>query len=149
IAEVGGSSARIESTVTTTEPFHLTPYYDHEPVIHVGFASLFNPNWAAVTDNAWPCEHFITVDRNRAWNYGTPEDGGGVGYYNAGKWDPVNAIYFSVSYLHELLHAFKVGGGGHPDDVYSFLNYGERPWAHAPIDAMIRPLPYDVRELRR
>jgi hypothetical protein len=150
IAEVGGSSVRIESTVTTTEAFHLTPYNDHAPVIHVGFQDIFNDDWAGVTNNTWSCEHFITFDNDEfSWNYGTPEDAGGAGYYKAGLWDLSGNLYFRVSYQHELLHAFRVGGGGHPDDVYSFLNYGSRPWAHAPVDAMIRPLPYDVKELRR
>jgi len=152
IAEVGGSTVRIQSTVTTTEPYHLSPYYDHEPVIHVAFQPIFNPAWAAVTNSTWPCEHFITVDNTiseRIWNFGTPTNP--ETYYEAGKKDESGAMYFRVSYLHELLHALGVGrdADGHPDNVYSFLNYGERPWANAPGEAMIRPLPYDVRELRR
>jgi hypothetical protein len=151
IAEVGGSSVRIESTSTTTDPFHISPYYDGAPVIHVGFQPILDPGVAASTWNRWSCERFITVDTDLAWNYGTPEDSttDGDRYYNAGKVDPSTTIYFRVSYQHELLHAFGIANGGHPSNVYSFLNYGARPWVHAPVDAMIRPLPYDVRELRR
>jgi hypothetical protein len=150
IANVGGSTARVEKTVTTSDGFHTTPYYDTSPVIHVGFLNLLPPA-LAVTSSPWACERFIIVDRDTAWNYGTPQDAGGAGYYMAGKTDPSDNVYFRISYQHELMHAFGVGASdedAHPDDVYSFLNYGERPWANAPVDAMIRPLPYDVRQLR-
>jgi hypothetical protein len=146
IGRVGGSTVRIESTVVSDEAFHTSPYYDSEPVIHVGFRPIANPKAAASAFNAYPCEHFITIDTAESWNYGLPAD-----YYTAGKYDSDNSIYFRISYLHELMHAFGVGAhdeDGHPDNVYSFLNYGERPWVHASEDAMIRPLPYDVRELR-
>jgi hypothetical protein len=147
IRAIGGSTARVESTMFTTEQFHLSPYFDSTPVIHVGFANIYDPDPAAVTWNGWSCEHFITVDNvDWSWNYGTPETTVGVNYYTAGLWDGSGKLFFRVSYLHELLHAF--GLNGHPQDVYSFLNYGARPWAHAPEDAMIRPLPYDVQRLR-
>lgn len=145
VANVGGSSARVERTVTTPEAFHTTPYGDSSPVIHVGFLNLLPPTLARTT-SPWPCERFITVGRDTAWNFKTA-----AAYYLAGLKDASDKVYFRISYQHELMHAFGVGASdedGHPDDVHSFLNYGERPWAHVAPDAMIRPLPYDVRQLR-
>ena len=89
IALVGGSMVRIASTVVTTDPFHYTPYNDNSPVIHVGFQSILEPNTLANTWNLWPCEHDITVDTGRTWNYGTPDDPGIERYYEAGMAGPV------------------------------------------------------------
>ena len=146
IGAIGGSTARVESTTFTSDNFHLDPYFNSTPTIHVGFANIYDPDPAAQTWNGWPCEHFITVDNvDWLWNFGTPQDIS-ADYYTAGLWDGSGKLYFRISYQHELLHAF--GLSGHPQDVYSFLNYGVRPWANAPVDDMIRPLPYDVQRLR-
>ena len=88
--------ARIESTVTTTEPFHLTPYYDHEPVIHRAFQPLFDPAWAGLATSPWPSERFIRIDNTaseRTWNC-TPDDSGPEEYYETSTWDDNGAIYF-------------------------------------------------------
>jgi hypothetical protein len=152
LALVGGSSAHIADTRDTTDAFHETPYDNTSPTIHVGFLDLLPPD-LAVTDRAFSCEHYITIDRGTAWDYGTPEDSttDGQRYYEAGKLDPNGHVFFRISYQHELLHALGVGAfdpDGHPDDQYTFLNYGDRPWANVAPSAMIRPLPWDVGQLR-
>jgi hypothetical protein len=144
IGAIGGSSARVESTTFTTDSYHLDPYFNSTPTIHVGFQNIYDPDPAASTWNGWSCEHFITVDNvDWTWDFGSPDD---AHYFTSGLWDGAGNLYFRISYQHELLHAF--GLSGHPDDVYSFLNYGVRPWANAPVDDRIRPLPYDVQRLR-
>ena len=156
IGKVGASGATVDQPIfSTEEAFHpTTPYGDGVPTLHIGFSDLA-PNILATTSKPYSCERFITFDSNGAWDYGTPEDAGGAGYYMAGRKDPQGNSYFRIAYLHELLRSMGVGTtpdnptkDNSPNDVYSFLNSNERPWAHAPADAMIRPLPYDVRQLR-
>ena len=97
-------------------PFHLDPYFNSTPTIHVGFENIYDPTPPAQTWNGWPCEHFITVDNvDWTWDFGSP--GFDAHYYTSGLWDGSGSLYFRISYQHELLHAF--GLSGHPDDVVS------------------------------
>jgi hypothetical protein len=153
LALVGGSSVHIADARDTADAFHETPYNNASPTIHIGFLNLLPPD-LAVTNLAFSCEHYITIDRDTAWDYGTPEDSitDGQRYYEAGKLDPSGHVFFRISYQHELLHALGVGAfdpDGHPDDQYTFLNYGDRPWVNVAPSAMIRPLPWDVGQLRK
>src|SRR5262249_43035814 len=109
IARVGGSSAAVAQTITTTESFHPTiAYGDGLPTIHVGFSNL-TPPLLATTSKPFSCERSITMASNGTWDYGTPEDAGGAGYYMAGRTDPKGNVYFRVSYQRELLQVFGVG----------------------------------------
>lgn len=150
----GGTSARVTSTEVSTQPFTLNTTFDASiPTIHVGFvSSLTDPDAIAAT------KPFKFVDScrlarvnigvldlaNWAWRFDTPS-ATGENYWEAQKRDAGGNTYFRISYQHELLHAFDLD---HQDDEFSFLNYGNRPWANRHADDQIRPLPFDVGQLR-
>jgi hypothetical protein len=153
MAHLGDSAVSIDKTQFTTDEFHETAYKNTTPTIHVGFLNLTD-GALAETNDVFSCEHYITVDRATLWDYGTPEDSttDGDRYFDANLQDPSNKFYFRISYQHELLHAFSVASwdpDGHPNQVFSFLNYGTRPWVNGPVDEMIRPLPWDLGQLRK
>ncbi|HTJ36260.1 MAG TPA: matrixin family metalloprotease [Dactylosporangium sp.] len=168
INQMGGSSVRIGSVTATTDPFTFgTPFSDTTPTIHVGFApSLADPSFDGEGSPLKPansCTYteahvaFLDFDTHR-WTFGDPAD-----FWLAGATDTatsvckpptppgtpncatVNPTYFQPVYLHELLHAF---GLAHSDSTFSFMNYGERPWANRPAGDKIRPLPDDLRAMR-
>ena len=155
---VGGSSAEVLFTGNQAHPAPFdygTWYNDAAPTLHIGFTSGFADEGAAAEVKRGPVDehckyteaHMAIVDLDhRNWNFGTPQDSGQDFYYTAEASDAAGAIWFRPVFLHELLHAF---GLSHSDDTYAFMNYEDFPWANRADDEAIRPLPDDVRALRR
>ncbi len=160
---IGGSQAYVSPVQTTILPFSLDLTGSNaDQTIHVGLApDLPEPEGTASeavgsTKRAewdYDCQLIRTVnigflsELEYDWNYSTHQDDGvaNTTYYETGKRDQADNVYFRISYLHELLHAF---GLEHSSDTYAFTNYGERPWANRPGADSIRPLPADIRALR-
>lgn len=89
------------------------------------------------------------------WNYGTPflpnTNQNSDAFYKAGKKDAAGKTWFRPVFLHELLHAFGLRHGDAKAN-YSFQNShgpGGFPWANRPAKGSIRPLPFEVGELRK
>ena len=150
---VGASSAHLTQT-STTAPFTYRSWYgDRTPTIHVGFVPSFaDPDRVGettrgpISDCRYTEAHIALLHPGMLsfWNFGVPRDAGEK-YYDAGERDASYATYFRPWYLHELLHAF---GLEHSATSYTFMNYGEHPWANRADDDTIRPLPGDAAALR-
>jgi hypothetical protein len=164
--QVGGTTADIGTILVSADPFTYTvPYGDTTPTLHIGF--MDDPTYRAEAGPVGAVTVFsddqgedpVDADSDREcyyteahmrfnlpsttdWNFGTP----GTYYFQAGSDDSAGDPYFRQTYLHELLHAF---GLDHADNTYSFLNYGDRPWANRSADEQIMPLPDEIRWLRK
>jgi hypothetical protein len=165
----GGTSVHVTVVQWTSEPFkwgldtHGNQIWytdDLVPTIHVGFVPWLDDGAAGSTyapiGSVGKCHYqsasiaildtdalYALTDKPgqtaRRWNFKEP------GYYYLEGLFGAGTIYFRQSYLHEMLHAF---GLAHSANTYSYLNYGERPWANRPAGHKARPLPDDVRGLR-
>jgi len=169
--KMGGTSAHVRVSITT-EPFKWgrdshgnRTYYsgDTDPSIHIGFVHDLDVDvddaagaTYAPIGTVGKC-HYKTASiamldtdalyaladepgqTPRHWSFAEP-----TRYYQEGLFG-AGVTYFRQSILHELLHAF---GLAHSANTYSYLNYGERPWANRPVGQRARPLPDDVRGMR-
>jgi len=160
--QVGATSARVTSSESSADPFQFQAWYgDPTPTIHVGFTSDFaavaSADAAGVTDlerdgqNCHLAEaHILFPDLDdQAWNFNTPFVTDGDSFYDTRTYDSSDNLWFRPLFLHELLHAF---GLDHTNDTYAFMNYPSYdgfPWANRDRTEAVRPLPADVRTLRR
>jgi hypothetical protein len=155
--KTAGTTAGTHSLQRSTVPFDFgTAFGDADPTIHIGFEDdpayegqekyVGSPTTETVDDKTI-CKYTEAHIRfnklsTTPWNFGTPGDL----YFKTGLHDYLGQPYFRQLYLHELLHAY---GLTHADSSYSFLNYGDHPWANRPATESIRPLPDEIRWLRR
>jgi hypothetical protein len=145
------------------------------PTIHVGFTSDIKSDTTAIAGGVAVrdydkrprpgCQRINEVylvfpgpndpKAKVTWNYDTPfapnTNPNTDAFYKAGPVDAAGRTWFRPVFLHELLHAF---GFDHHDAManYSFQNSrapGGFPWANRPAEKSIRPLPFEVGELRK
>lgn len=148
---MGGTGAWVSGFETSTDPFVFKSWFgDATPTIHVGFT---NDTSAAVGGTYWDVDANCNIVEAHiqfrdpyvyGWTFSDPA-AHDEPYYDAGLFNPDGDVYFRISYVHELLHAF---GLAHPADAYSMLNYGDRPWANRDSASRIQPLPDDVEGMR-
>jgi hypothetical protein len=151
IGNVGGSTAYVSSTTTTSDPFTFKNWFgDTTPTIHVGFDGTladdiggetaygpFTPSTCTYNE-----AHIVLPDVvTQSWDFGYP----GWDYFQATDSSAGSALWFRPIYLHELLHAFGVA---HTSTEYAQMNYGVKPWANRPGNDMMKPLPDDAKALR-
>ena len=155
--KVGKTTAAMGAVQISTAAFTVgTQFLDSTPTLHIGFENdadyeggeLPGPITVTPSSNGGDpdcryTEAKIRIDKlsQTAWNFGTP----GTYYFKTGEQDYSGNPYFRQTYLHELLHSF---GLTHADTTFSFLNYGDKPWANRPAADQIRPLPDEIRWLR-
>lgn len=147
----GATAAQVTAFESSTEPFVFQAWFgDATPTIHVGFTS--DPT-AAVGSTYWDVDPLCNIVEAHiqfrdpyvyGWTFSDPSTHG-EDYYDATLFNNNGDVYFRISYMHELLHAF---GLAHSNDSYSMLNYADRPYANRPVGDRIRPLPDDVQGLR-
>ena len=152
IGFVGGSTAYIGSMTTTYDPFTFGSWFgDTTPTIHVGFSSSLGEEIGGQTKRGPFTVSACTYNEAqivlpdvvaRTWDFGTP----GWDYFQATETGASSKLWFRPVYLHELLHAF---GLEHTSTDYANMNYGIKPWANRPANDMMKPLPDDVKALRK
>jgi hypothetical protein len=164
--DIGGTSASVTSVNTTTDPFNYGARpTDPVPTIHFGWtnniAALNNGNPAGAITK--PMHDKATCTMTGAyiafpdtadpggmrWDYGTPFSTSGSEWFDATPTDSSGKTWFRPSFLHELLHAFDFH---HLQGQYTFMTHRSPagfPWANRAESGAMRPLPYEIGELRR
>ena len=157
IYEVGNTIEQIGGSA-----FDLTWSYDGSMDLNfnnnrndVYLASLSNWNlgrysgWARSSKNTSNCtfkQVDVIFDADDPWVYLTPADHG-KNYWRTGlRGGPNNTMYLRMTAIHEFLHT---AGLSHEDNVWSQMNYVNRPWRTESSELQMSPLPDDRRAVRQ
>lgn len=162
----GGTSASVTRVDTTNDPFNYGARpTDPVPTIHFGWtnniAALNNGNPAGALTKPMHDQATCTMTGayiafpdtadpgGMRWDYGTPFSTSGSQWFVARPTDSSGKTWFRPSFLHELLHAFDFH---HLQGEYTFMTHRSPagfPWANRAEPDAVRPLPYEIGELRR
>ena len=162
----GGTSASVTRVDTTNDPFNYGARpTDPVPTIHFGWTNnitgLNNGNPAGALTKPMHDQATCTMTGayiafpdtadpgGMRWDYGTPFSTSGSKWFVARPTDSSGKTWFRASFLHELLHAFDFH---HLQGEYTFMTHRSPagfPWANRAEPDAVRPLPYEIGELRR